>query len=1354
MCDVNFKHIRSYDGSQWNAFEELVCQLARRDPPGDAAEFRRVEGTGGDGGVEAYWLLRSGSKIGFQAKYFLKTGDIDWKQVEQSVSKAIDIHPELSGYIVAFASDLTDRSGKKGKGLYGWEHWNNHKKKWEDWTAQKGLNVAFETWTKSDILDRLVRPDSQGLSEYWFNSPVFDPSWFRKLFELVKADLDERYHPEDHVEVEAAKLFDGLARSESFRQSLRKSFCELLSPENLVARLKRLKAKPVNQLLENLKNTFLIVRAIGDEIKPTPDALYPIHCWMERITEATIAVEGLQDWLWEKEREIENPSEHGRINYDLYKSRNAVDDLANSLVSVRSRLEDIDVTADQHRAGLVVGGAGTGKSHLFADAAAKAIEQGRPAILMLGQYFATGDPWETILGRLDLRNYSSDTFLGALDSAAEAARARCLILVDLMNEETDLKVWRDSIGSVITKIVQYKHLSFALSCRSEYQKLFFSSPLAEKLTNVECYGFVTAREREMAAVQYLEKRGIIRPATPWLAPEFTNPLFLRTCATALSEDGRIEFPRGLHGAKEILGFYIHSLENRLKRKYVNVDLPHDCVKKGFLSLAKQMGQVKADFVERNIGETLLLRAFGCGGPHIGRSWIEILCEEGALRKDIQFSYQEEDPLSPSEEMFRFTYQRFSDHLIVSALLDEVHDFKKAFDEGGPLGFMIEDNQIAWDFYRFLSPLSIQIPERLEGIELVDLMPETEFDCMDIPVIRDAFSESILWRSAEAFSPRTLDLFNTLSQHHHDDPRLRLLLQLSVLTEHPWNAHMIDENLRRREMPERDSFWSLELSRIGDSEEHPIYQLIDWGHHADITSAEDETLRLTSVVLVWSFAASNRLIRDRATKALTKILIERPGLFPRLLKEFSDIDDLYILERLCAAAYGAVCHGVSDEHLSAIADAVFVCLFKSGNPPPHLLMRDYARGIIELANSRSRLPASVDIRHCRPPYESSWPIEEVTEEDIEKVRERAKDGQIYSSIFSGDFGTYEVTSEIWNFTSIPLSDDPPLNPEKNLSKFRKLTNKWNEAKREAFQRLEEAVRTRDNSYTLVDRVSENRGLQIRYDENATRDAKESHDRFIKLLSNSQIKKYEELALPSFFPEQMLLSQIDIPRFDLDLARRWITKRAYDFGWTKSLFPREWSTYQGRNRPLVERIGKKYQWLALLELMARLADHVWAVSHSDKVTAVYDHPLQVGFVRDIEPTIFAAPSTQDDGKESDQWWFPRKIRFREESDESAALWPFEQRDMVNDSNSIEVADADGRRWLVLHLFDIATERLPDERFSDPYRRTAFVFINTIIVRAGDGPRLENVLGDRPLTHTIAWQPPEVTDGPYYLASGIVI
>ena len=64
---MDYRRIRGMDSGQRLAFEELVCQLARREPPAADAEFRRIEGAGGDGGIEAYWLLSDGSEGGYQA---------------------------------------------------------------------------------------------------------------------------------------------------------------------------------------------------------------------------------------------------------------------------------------------------------------------------------------------------------------------------------------------------------------------------------------------------------------------------------------------------------------------------------------------------------------------------------------------------------------------------------------------------------------------------------------------------------------------------------------------------------------------------------------------------------------------------------------------------------------------------------------------------------------------------------------------------------------------------------------------------------------------------------------------------------------------------------------------------------------------------------------------------------------------------------------------------------------------------------------------------------------------------------------------------------------------------------------
>jgi hypothetical protein len=94
---------------------------------------------------------------------------------------------------------------------------------------------------------------------------------------------------------------------------------------------------------------------------------------------------------------------------------------------------------------------------------------------------------------------------------------------------------------------------------------------------------------------------------------------------------------------------------------------------------------------------------------------------------------------------------------------------------------------------------------------------------------------------------------------------------------------------------------------------------------------------------------SRPIRDKATKGLRRILARAPQLHHGLLEAFASVDDPYILERLLAASYGAACHLGDDARLEQIASSTFQIIFANGQPPRHLLTRDYGLAVLELPN---------------------------------------------------------------------------------------------------------------------------------------------------------------------------------------------------------------------------------------------------------------------------------------------------------------------------------------------------------------------------------------------------------------------
>ena len=103
-----------------------------------------------------------------------------------------------------------------------------------------------------------------------------------------------------------------------------------------------------------------------------------------------------------------------------------------------------------------------------------------------------------------------------------------------------------------------------------------------------------------------------------------------------------------------------------------------------------------------------------------------------------------------------------------------------------------------------------------------------------------------------------------------------------------------------------------------------------------------------------------------------LLTGRPAATRRLVDEFADIDDPYVVERVYAAAYGVATRSHDPGDVGSLAELVYAKVFGSGLPPANILLRDYARGVVERALFL-KSPIEVDATRIRPPYESAPPV---------------------------------------------------------------------------------------------------------------------------------------------------------------------------------------------------------------------------------------------------------------------------------------------------------------------------------------------------------------------------------------------
>ncbi|HYC88477.1 MAG TPA: hypothetical protein VEO54_04630 [Thermoanaerobaculia bacterium] len=182
VVSLNWSKLRTWDGSQNKAFEELCCQLAH---------------------------------AGWQTKFFSSLGSTQWEQIDKSVKTALGKHPRLTRYVACLPFDRADpRIVKKGKPQKSaMSEWNEHVKTWSTWAAERNMAVTFDYWGDHEIAERLALEVHQGRHYFWFHEEHFGPAWFQQRFEEARGNIDERYTPELNVDLPVARLFEGLGRS-------------------------------------------------------------------------------------------------------------------------------------------------------------------------------------------------------------------------------------------------------------------------------------------------------------------------------------------------------------------------------------------------------------------------------------------------------------------------------------------------------------------------------------------------------------------------------------------------------------------------------------------------------------------------------------------------------------------------------------------------------------------------------------------------------------------------------------------------------------------------------------------------------------------------------------------------------------------------------------------------------------------------------------------------------------------------------------------------------------------------------------------------------------------------------------
>lgn len=198
----------------------------------------------------------------------------------------------------------------------------------------------------------------------------------------------------------------------------------------------------------------------------------------------------------------------------------------------------------------------------------------------------------------------------------------------------------------------------------------------------------------------------------------------------------------------------------------------------------------------------------------------------------------------------------------------------------------------------------------------------------------------------------------------------------------------------------------------------LIQMYDRGEKLEVTKEKQIELLLT--LFGWVLSSSNRWLRDYTSKAMIEILKEHLQLCETILSKFETINDPYIVQRLYGIVFGACCKRTDDGSIQDLAEYVYHTVFEREKVYPDILLRDYARLIIErFLYENPEYTGMIERKKIIPPYNSD-PIPEIEDQHyLEKNYNGAMFWLMHSMRFEGmgmygDFGRYVFQSVLRNF----------------------------------------------------------------------------------------------------------------------------------------------------------------------------------------------------------------------------------------------------------------------------------------------------------------------------------------------------
>lgn len=650
---------------------------------------------------------------------------------------------------------------------------------------------------------------------------------------------------------------------------------------------------------------------------------------------------------------------------------------------------------------LIIGEGGMGKSHLLGNIVDERTYNGDPTILILGAMIGDGeDPWNQILKLLDIKCKKS-TFLESLESYSVVTGKRVQIVVDALNESSGgYEYWGKYITDFLKTIEPYQHVGLVLSLRTTP----YNGQLDEFIDNDShaTYKVTGFSDNVEYACEYMFDSYELTPPD-WYAADaiFQNPLWLHMyCDSHAMMQRPIE--RETHW--QIVEHYIEGFNKVFAKKFSYAE-DRRILRKVLFALVHLM-------VDKQRSYSMLYNEFY---QELERTLAGEISTDLFLKEMLHTGMVQQNKDYKGEVILHFEFEYLGRYVYTYVLVTEFPEEKW------------KENTF------FINELSEIVPE-VTGREYF-----TYFENGEDEPAKFAFIETISYRNS--LTPSGEQLLQLAWNQKNYEAMFRIATSCATNPKIKYNAASLYDVLYGMPMMERDAIWTPLVSEWSEINTN-MQRIAGWGMKSSrktIEALSIDVSRLMGECLVWCFCSTNKKLRDTATKALVNLLMSNSTILCELVDKYYAVNDPYVQERLWAVAFGCCTQSQNQEMTKAIAIRAYEHVFSHRPVVENILVRDYAKLIIEYAK-HLRCELNIEEKSYLPPYNTYRSIPDISDkyivETYENVYKNHEDSSIQISAMRlinslipeysrrgiggyGDFGRYEFQYDLNEFPEGPV-----------------------------------------------------------------------------------------------------------------------------------------------------------------------------------------------------------------------------------------------------------------------------------------------------------------------------------------------